>query len=316
MSPRPDLGPRPQLGFAASPIDRAANLRTDAAALAALEADARAGTYVIGGELVVTKKNGTAHEPLFGPRQAAALGQTTESVFLGLVDGAPRFGVGIDAGSIESLKQNTDYVVSDLRAIAVQGLVAPHHLPPLAEAKSLLHWHDRHRFCSNCGAPTRVVESGWRRDCPQCNGQHFPRTDPVVIMLAVDGERCLLGRQSRFPQGMWSCLAGFLEPGESIEDAVRRETQEEAGVACGRIRYLASQPWPYPTSLMIGCHAEAVSRDITVDRQELEDARWFGREEAAMMLVRQHPDKLGTPPPFAIAHHIIRAWVERDIAFD
>ena len=129
-------------------------------------------------------------------------------------------------------------------------------------------------------------------------------------MLAIDGERCLLGRSHRFAPGMWSCLAGFVEPGETIEEAVRREVREEAGIVCGRVRYFASQPWPFPTSLMIGCHAQALSREIVVDRTELEDARWFDREEVALMLARQHPEGLTTPLPVAIAYHIIRAWVE------
>jgi NAD+ diphosphatase len=140
--------------------------------------------------------------------------------------------------------------------------------------------------------------------------EHFPRTDPVVIMLAVRGERCLLGRSARFASAMWSCLAGFIEPGESMEEAVRREVREEAGIVCGHVAYFASQPWPFPMSLMIGCHAEALTTDITVDPGELEGARWFDREEAALMLLRRHPEGLGTPPPVAIAHHIIRAWVE------
>lgn len=143
-----------------------------------------------------------------------------------------------------------------------------------------------------------------------CGAQHFPRTDPVVIMLAHDGDRCLLGRQPHFLQGMWSCLAGFIEPGENIEEATRREIAEEAGIRCGRVRYLGSQPWPFPMSLMIGCHVEALSTGLSVDRTELEAARWFARAEAAAMLDRRHPDGLTTPPPWAIAHHIIRAWVE------
>jgi NAD+ diphosphatase len=130
-------------------------------------------------------------------------------------------------------------------------------------------------------------------------------------MLAIDGERCLLGRSARFPGSMWSCLAGFVEPGESIEEAVRRETLEEAGVASGRVRYYASQPWPFPMSLMIGCFAEATGTALKIDRAELEDGRWFLRAEAALMLARKHPDGLFTPPPIAIAHHLIRAYVER-----
>jgi NAD+ diphosphatase len=129
-------------------------------------------------------------------------------------------------------------------------------------------------------------------------------------MLVISGDRCLLGRQSRFAPGMWSCLAGFVEPGESIEQAVRREIQEEAGIACGRVAYFASQPWPFPMSLMIGCHADALSSDIIVDHSELEDARWFERDEVVAMLLRRHSGGLTTPPPVAIAHHIIRAWVE------
>ena len=180
----------------------------------------------------------------------------------------------------------------------------------------MLHWHMRHRFCPNCGAATRLVCGGWRRDCPQCKAEHFPRTDPVVIMLAVDGDRCLLGRSPRFVPTMWSCLAGFVEPGESIEDAVHRETREEAGITCGRVVYFASQPWPFPASLMIGCHAEALTHEIVVDREELEDARWFSKEEIGSMLMRKHPQGLTTPPPVAIAHHIIRAWVEDEVRFE
>jgi NAD+ diphosphatase len=310
VSPRLDLGPRPRLGYTQSPIERAAERRFDAAALAALAEQPRAGAYVIGGEMVVLKKGNASYDPLFTMSDARALGTSRESVFLGLLDGAGRFGVGLEPAAVEALKAREDLFITDLRFIAVRGLVAVQHLPPIAEAKALLHWHARHRFCSNCGAATNLAEGGWRRDCPQCKGQHFPRTDPVVIMLAVDGAHCLLGRSPRFAPTMWSCLAGFVEPGEAFEDAVRRETLEEAGIVCGRVSYFASQPWPFPMSLMIGCHAEALSHDITVDRHELEDARWFDRDEVVMMLQRSHPNRLTTPPPVAIAHHIIRAWLE------
>jgi NAD+ diphosphatase len=157
-----------------------------------------------------------------------------------------------------------------------------------------------------------VAAAGWRRECDVCKAQHFPRTDPVVIMLAVDGDNCLLGRQARFPKSMYSCLAGFLESGETIEDAVRREIFEEAGVKCGAVAYLASQPWPFPASLMIGCIAEATTRELNVDGVELEDARWFSRAEARSMLEARHPAKLLAPHPMAIAHHILKAWVESE----
>jgi NAD+ diphosphatase len=310
MPPRPDLGPPPRLGYAGSLLERAAERRGDAEFLTACEAGSGVCAYAIGGELIVCRKGENGLDPLFGPAQARTLAPCVETIFLGLTDGAGRFGIGLDPAATAELKARDDLVVTDLRSIAVQGLVAPEHLAPLAEAKAMLHWHARHRFCANCGSATQVIDAGWRRDCPACQAQHFPRTDPVVIMLAVDGERCLLGRQSRFPPGMWSCLAGFVEPGENIEEAARRETLEEAGIRCGRVKYLASQPWPFPMSLMIGCHAEALNRDITVDRTELEDARWFDRDEVALLLTRKHPDGLASPPPMAIAHHIIRAFVE------
>jgi NAD+ diphosphatase len=316
MSARLNLGPKPRLGYTESRLQRAAEMRTDSAAIAAFAADRHAGAYVMGGEMIVMKKSAPLNEALFTLAEAQALGATGETVFLGLDEGAPRFGVGIAPAAAEALKTRAAFLVSDLRSIAVHGLVGAEHLPSIAEAKAVLAWHLRHRFCPNCGAPTQAVCAGWRRDCPNCQAQHFPRTDPVVIMLASDGERCLLGRSPRFLPNLWSCLAGFIEPGEAIEDAVRRETREEAGIVTGRVRYFASQPWPFPMSLMIGCHAEALTSDVTVDHEELEDARWFDRCETESMLLRRHEHGLITPPPFAIAHHIIRAWADGEIGFD
>jgi NAD+ diphosphatase len=314
MSPRHELGPKPRLGYTQSLIDRAAERRPDSAWLAACATDKRTLGYVIGGESIVLKKGDTLHEPGFTPEQAGALAPATETVFLGLADGAARFGFGISSASAEALKERSDLFVIDLRSIAIQGLVLPDHLPPLAEAKAMLHWHARHRFCSNCGVKTDVVDAGWKRVCPACKAEHFPRTDPVVIMLATRGDKGLLGRSGRFAATMWSCLAGFVEPGEAIEDAVRRETLEEAGIKCGRVKYLFSQPWPFPMSLMIGAHAEALNDNIKMDDNELVDARWFSKDECAAMLMRKHPDGLTCPPPVAIAHHIIREWVESDVA--
>jgi len=315
MSPRPDLGSWPQLGYTASRIERAAEKRVDADALRALEADAAARWYVVGGELIAMRKTAAGLDPLFERGEAQALGAVAQAVFLGLMNGVPRFALAIEPAAIEALKTRDEFEVSDLRTIAVRGMVDEHHLPPLAEGKSLLIWHSRRRFCSNCGAETRPVEAGWRRDCPSCKMQHFPRTDPVVIMLAIDGERCILGRSGRFASNSWSCLAGFVEPGETIEEAVRREVREEAGIACGQVKYFRSQPWPFPSSLMIGCHAQALSHELVVDHNELEGARWFDREEVASMLARQHPEGLITPVPVAIAYHIIREWVENGVDF-
>jgi NAD+ diphosphatase len=316
MSPRPDFGPPPPLGYVGGSIDRAAERRSDTAALAAFETDARTRSYVTGRELVALRKTGAALDPLFTLAQARALGAPAETVFLGLLDGAPRFALAFDRTVLEALKERgEEFAVTDLRTLAVQAMVDAVHLPLLAEARALLNWHGRHRFCPNCGSPSRTVEAGWRRDCPACKVQHFPRTDPVVIMLTIDGERCLLGRSGRFIANSWSCLAGFVEPGETIEEAVRREVHEEAGITCGRVRYVASQPWPFPNSLMIGCQAQALTRDIVIDRNEIEAARWFEREEVELMLARQHPDGLITPPPVAIAYHIIRGWVEHGADF-
>ena len=312
MSPRPDLGPKPRLGYANSRIERTAEWRRDTTAF---EQDPQARTYAIGGEMVMLKNTAVGLDPLFTVAEARRFEGTAETVFLGLMHGAPRFAVALNARTITALQARNDFTIVDLRSIAVRGLLDAEHLPPLGEGKALLNWHERHRFCPNCGAPTQPVEAGWRRDCPACTLQHFPRTDPVAIMLAIDGERCVLGRSHRFQPGMWSCLAGYVELGEAIEDAVRRETREEAGILCGRVAYFASQPWPFPTSLMVGCHAEALSREIVIDRAELDDARWFKREEVALMLARQHPDGFTAPQPVAIAYHIIRAWVEDGVAF-
>jgi NAD+ diphosphatase len=309
-----DLGPKPRLGYTQSPIRRAAELRLKKVEVDALAARSDAGAYVIGGEMIIAKAS-ELNDPLFTVAEAAALGETAETVFLGALDGAGRFGIGITPQAAEALKSRTDLLVTDLRSIAIKGLVAQDHLPPIAEAKAMLHWHARHRFCSNCGAPTNVTQCGWRRDCPQCKAEHFPRTDPVVIMLAVKGDQCVLGRSPRFVPNMWSCLAGFIEPGEGIADAVRRETREEAGIDCGRIKFFDAQPWPFPTSLMIGAHAEALSEKIVVDKDELEDARWFSRDEVASMLMRKHPQGLTCPPGVAIAYHIMRAWVEDGVSF-
>ncbi len=180
----------------------------------------------------------------------------------------------------------------------------------LGQAKAMIDWHQRHGFCARCGAATIVADAGYKRVCPSCNTEHFPRTDPVVIMLATHGDACLVGRGKQFPPGMFSALAGFVEPGETIEEAVRRELMEEAGVKTGCVTYYATQPWPFPSSLMIGCFAQAENRDIKIDETELAEARWLERDLARQLLTGNSVQGLWVPPPIAIAHHLIKAWAE------
>jgi NAD+ diphosphatase len=178
----------------------------------------------------------------------------------------------------------------------------------IAQAKAMIDWHLRHGFCPRCGTPTRMMDAGYRRLCDNCNSEHFPRVDPVVIMLATHDDVCLLGRGKIFPPGMFSALAGFMEPGETIEEAVRRELMEEASVRVGEVTYYATQPWPFPSSLMIGCFARAESRDLKVDENELAEARWLERRLARELIKGKKVPGLSIPPPIAIAHHLIKAW--------
>jgi NAD+ diphosphatase len=227
-------------------------------------------------------------------------------LFLGLGDGRAHFAIDATGTSVAS-----DTELVDVRALAPA--IATGEAAILAEARSLLDWHSRHRFCAQCGSATRVASAGWVRRCPDCRASHFPRTDPVVIMLAIHGDRALLGRNRRRAGARFSCLAGFVEPGETLEEAVRREVREESGIRCGRVRYLAGQPWPFPSSLMMGFLAEALTEEITVDPEELAEARWFPRAEIREMVARaaagtDDPAQVSLPAPVAIAHHICRRW--------
>ncbi|MEM5342955.1 NAD(+) diphosphatase [Paraburkholderia azotifigens] len=312
--------PSASIGFNLNHLDRRSEKRDDQEFIAKLRNDAAARFLVFDGDVPLLKR-GEKHDAWFTASEALTFGEALQSVFLGQErDGSGRFALGFTAGLVQAEGKDEPHTRSvpydriDLRSIALQGLVPQALLGALGEAKSMLDWHGRHRFCANCGARSRATAAGWQRLCDACGARHFPRVDPVVIMLTIDGERCLLGRQRQFAPGMYSALAGFVEPGETVEDAVRREVHEEAHVSCAEVVYFASQPWPFPSSLMIGCFAQASDTDIVIDTTELEDARWFTRAEVAAMLEGTHADGLSAPKPFAIAHHLLRAYVEHGAA--
>jgi NAD+ diphosphatase len=240
------------------------------------------------------------------------------ALFLGLSRdaGVPHFAIAITEHEAQALAGAADYLrpTVDLRSLAMQGVLSPDEQSLAGQARALGQWHENSRCCGKCGAATLIKDAGWRRKCSGCGLEWFPRTDPVVIMLVTDGDRCILAHEYRYQNNMWSTLAGFLEPGEDIEHAVRREVAEETGIRVGRVAYHSSQPWPFPHSLMIGCVGYAETTDIVVDKTELAAARWFTREEAASMLEQRHPESLTAPGKHAIAHYLIRSFIDRTLA--
>jgi NAD+ diphosphatase len=305
-----DSFPLGQPGFVSHILDRAAHLRSNEERLLALESRPDARAYVVYRDSLVVKREAAGPRALLSFDEASKFGANPGTVFLGLRDEAPIFGMGISPAAVEQLLTRDDAAVTELRGMAMQGAVPASQLSAIAMAKSLVNWHQRHGYCANCGTRSAMKEGGWKRDCPSCKAEHLPRTDPVVIMLVALGDRVLLGRQKHFLPGMYSCLAGFVEAAETIEDAVRREIFEESGIRCTDVQYYMTQPWPYPSSLMIGCTARALNEEVVVDHAELEDARWFDRAEATLMIKREHPQGLAGPHPFAIAHHLLGRWVQ------
>jgi len=286
--------------FAGAPIDRADHLRGNPEALAALMGPA-ARLLRLDGLAPVTDEDGRLTWGTLAEADPAG-----ELVFLGLLHGQACFapvapGLALQpTPSMMALWQAMDRLTDP--ELALYG-----------GAKMLVDWHARHRFCARCGHGTDLGKGGWQRTCrnPDCAAEHFPRVDPVTIMLVEHDGDLLLGRQPRFPPRSYSALAGFVEPGETIEEAVAREVHEEAGVRVSGVRYVASQPWPFPSSLMIGCHARAQSRDLTIDTAELEDARWFTRAEIEAALAGDRSAPLTVPPRRAIAHQLLVWWLQQ-----
>ncbi|MBA3678273.1 MAG: NAD(+) diphosphatase [Sphingosinicella sp.] len=279
-------------GFTGSFLDRADQLRLDAARIAELASSLQARLLTFSGLDPLLDEAGRL-------RWTSTAEADSEIIFLGfegevpLFAPLPRIEIGQRAWAI----------------FQTLGLMSPSDAAIWGTARSLIEWHNRHGFCGQCGSPTAVFRAGWGRKCGGCGAEHFPRVDPVVIMLAEHDGRILLGRQPQYPAGRYSALAGFVEPGESIEEAVARELYEEAGIAVTNIRYAASQPWPFPGSLMIGCLADAASDILNLDTNELESAMWVDADGVRSALAGEEGAPFAPPPPFAIAHSLLLHWL-------
>ncbi len=329
-APRP-FRPDVLLTFGGSGLDRAAHLRGDAAAQSA--ALCHPGARVVPlwrGKPLVTGGPGPGDVTGLGwlvPGQPG-LEMAGPPIFLGLDDRdaagpAPRFARDLSGwtpaeppdGPLDGFTDRTEQVHPDFPAgarfaelRAVMTRLDARDAELAATARAVVDWHARHGFCACCGAESLLAQAGWQRDCPTCGAKHFPRTDPVVIMLVTRGDRVLLGRSPGWPERMYSLLAGFVEPGETLEAAVRREVFEEAGVRVGRVGYLTSQPWPFPASLMIACRAEALGWEITIDRTEMDDVRWASRDDVLAAAMGVHPD-ITAARRGAVARHVLDRWL-------
>ncbi len=288
-------------------LDRAAHMRPNAHDL--LETDAARTIIIHAGRLLTNVETpGAPHLEWCRPAGVAG-----ERVFLGMTEGLPRFAIDVSALSEDeadgAYRGSAKFV--DLRSIAAE--LTTGEASVAATAKGITDWHKTHLFCARCGAPSAPDDGGWRRRCTSCGALHFPRTDPVVIMLILHGENVLLGRQSVWPEGLHSLLAGFMEPGETIEEAVRRETFEEAAIRVGAVKFLGCQPWPFPSNLMLGCVGVAENSDITIDPQELEAAHWVSKDDMRVILAGDHA-KFMSPRKDAIARAILTDWVNGEVA--
>lgn len=298
------------VAFSQNRLDRQSERRSEKDLPNAI-AEAETRYFAVCGDRLIMRVDVQPPEGLLTQSELEVLdADTSNAVLLGrTVSGAARIALPVGCQP-DSLPDN--YNAIDGRTIYRQQLLEPETLGAYAQANSLVQWGQSNRCCGRCGGAMKVEAGGYRRRCEKCDNVVFPRTDPVVIMMVTDttSGKCLLGRSAHFPEGMYSCLAGFVEPGETLEDAVRRETLEESGIRIGRVHYHASQPWPMPHTVMIGMFAEALSTEINLDTVELADCRWFSRDETAAMLESSLGGEGKTPPPGAIAHRLMRDWLD------
>jgi NAD+ diphosphatase len=298
--------------FSGSPLNRASEKRTDKTWVESKRRDPTSLVLPMWRlEPFLLEPNGSDVTPLglLKPEIVDALAdENAPCIFLGLEGDRAVFALDVSAARDPANAGPLAGLGYFREARMAAQMVSIEHAAIIAQAKAMIDWHQRHGFCPRCGTPTEMVDAGYRRLCGKCNAEHFPRVDPVVIMLATHGESCLVGRGKQFPSGMFSALAGFVEPGETIEEAVRRELMEEATLKVGEVAYYATQPWPFPSSLMIGCFARAESRDAKADENELAEVRWVERSVARQLIEGKAIDGVRVPPPIAIAHHLIKTF--------
>lgn len=317
-----------QTAFSGNPLDRADKLREDPEIFGAIMAREDARVVLLasdareaedGSKIKVAGDSRVLTDPVGDiawqrPAQCRYLPCST-TIFLGLDDGAPRYATLLDgtADDFSDMFADQGAKFRDGRGIAFKLTKSgepPHPaLGIIAQAKSMLLWHESHRFCAKCGHESNLVKAGYERECPACGAHHFPRTDPVVIMMVRRGDKALVGRGKGWPAGHFSALAGYMEPGETMEEAVAREIWEEVGLKTSKVRYLASQPWPWPSTLMIGAEAWVEEGEIKIDDAELEEAIWITKEDVHASILGKHEYRLA-PPPFAIAHNLVLSWLQ------
>lgn len=309
--------------FGGSGLDRAGEIRADADAIkAALAQEDTRAVLFWRGKPLISKENPASliRLPMDHPVMQSV---SPDYILLGRESGAARFAADLSGwipddldpsvlgGFLDPSEQHhpefpETWVFAELRRVMTW--LSARDAELAATGKAILGWHDTHKFCARCGAASGMAQAGWQRTCPDCAAGHFPRTDPVVIMLITHGNSVLMGRSPGWPEGMYSLLAGFVEPGETLEAAVRREVFEEAGVRVGPVSYLSSQPWPFPASLMFGCSGEALDTQITIDPVEIEDAIWVSKEDMMTAFAGEHPLLLPARKG-AIARFLLENWL-------